>query len=84
MHFRVSEGSTGSAGELEMPSDAFQRLRDSSFWSTSWVRRALMKIENRRVGKYSISSQVISNDVLVKAHIPNFAYSSTVFFSPAL
>ena len=34
MHFRLSEGSTGSAGELEMPSDAFQRLRDSSFWST--------------------------------------------------
>ena len=30
---RLSLGSTGMGGEEEMPSEAFQRLRDSSFWS---------------------------------------------------
>lgn len=32
-HRRVSDGSTGRAGELLMPREAFHRLRDSSFWS---------------------------------------------------
>ena len=30
---RWSLGSTAIAGDEEIPSDAFQRLRDSSFWS---------------------------------------------------
>ena len=38
MQRRLSEGSTGRAGELEMPREAFQRLRDSSFWSIRDVR----------------------------------------------
>lgn len=33
MQRRVSDGSTGRAGELLMPREAFHRLRDSSFWS---------------------------------------------------
>ena len=33
---RSSLGSTKMGGDDEMPSEAFQRLRDSSFWSGSW------------------------------------------------
>lgn len=40
---RLSLGSTWMAGDEEMPSEAFQRLRDSSFWSGSVDVRRIFK-----------------------------------------
>ena len=46
---RWSLGSTGMGGEEEMPREAFQRLRDSSFWSgRGAVRRSLSTVRKMK------------------------------------
>ncbi len=45
---RWSLGSTAIGGEEEMPREAFQRLRDSSFWSMEVCQRHSTSIMNRR------------------------------------
>lgn len=54
MQRRWSEGSTGRAGELEMPREAFQRFRDSSFWSGQGCQVQLAS----RIGDDSFGCQV--------------------------
>lgn len=88
MQRRWSEGSTGRAGELEMPREAFQRFRDSSFWSGQGMLDTVWRLEwatialiaNSEDGLLRLRSNCREGDW----NEPSFAYSSTVFFSPAL
>lgn len=62
---RVSDGSTGKAGELLMPSEAFHLLSDSSFWSARSNRLVVWPSARQRRNIGSIDNNIVPTGIAI-------------------